>query len=402
MPTLLVALRKLPSLSNAHKVALINFFASLYFYVHVHTLYLQLRGLDLLQISFIESIAFGVAFLAEIPTGIIADRIGRKWSIVLALVLQTIGEICFMFGQDFLTFAGIAALYGVAGAFYSGASEALIYDTLPVRDRENRMARAIGTTGSAYMIALVIAPLIGGWIVSRLVLQEFLFAIFLTACSIVVALLISLTLKEPPESFKPTHESSLTILKHGIHAIRNNPRLRHIFIATVLTSSFGNSLLLLYQPMFVWNNISPFYMGAALSAGSLLAAVLHRYAYKMRDWFGYRRAMILVTVLPGVFFVLLSVSIGAPMVFLMFVLTYGVCEMKDPIFVAYQNEHIESCYRATTLSCINMVSNLYMALMGVMFGAIALFSIRTSFIIAGMLIICFSLLTRVDRLATCK
>lgn len=402
MPALLVALRKLPSISNAHKVALINFFANLYFYAHIHTIYLQLRGLDLLQISSIESIIFGVAFFAEIPTGIIADRIGRKWSVVFALILQAIGEVCYMFGRDFLTFAGIAVIYGVAVAFYSGSAEALVYDTLPVRDRKNRMTQAVGTMGSAYMIALVISPLIGGWIVSRLVLQEFLFAIFLTACSIGVALLISLTLKEPPGISKPTHESSLTILKQGIRTIRDNPKLRHIFLATVLTSSFVSSLLHLYQPMFVWNDISPFYMGAALSVGSLLGAVLHRYAYKMRDWFGYRRAMILVTVLPGVFFVLLSVSIGAPMVFLMFVLTYGVCEMKEPLFVAYQNEHIESCYRATTLSCINMVSNLYMALMMVVFGAIALFSIRTAFIIAGILIISFSFLTRVDRLATCE
>ena len=48
----------------------------------------------------------GTIFLAEVPTGVIADRIGRKWSVVTALLLQTLGEV-----EKHSMFAMVLALY---------------------------------------------------------------------------------------------------------------------------------------------------------------------------------------------------------------------------------------------------------------------------------------------------
>ena len=39
------------------------------------------RGLTLVQISLIESIMIFTIFVMEVPTGLLADRVGRKWSI---------------------------------------------------------------------------------------------------------------------------------------------------------------------------------------------------------------------------------------------------------------------------------------------------------------------------------
>lgn len=393
-------LRHLLPTDNAGKMALITFFSTLYFYIHVNTLYLQTRGLNLLEIRTLESIIVGTIFLAEVPTSVIADRIGRKWSVVLALFLQALGEVLYLFGEDYAAFIFIAVIAGLGFAFSSGAREALVYDTLPEHDRENRMKRAMGNVGSAYQLAFFISPLVGGVLVSQLVLDEFLFVIFLTACSVTVGLLLTFTLEEPstPNEYEP--ESSLTILKAGISTIRDNRKLQHFFAVTVLTATFGGTIVSLYQPLFVMNDISPFFIGAGLSFGSLLAVFTQKYAYKIEDWFGQRWGLALTTALPGLLFIGLAAAMGAPLVFAAFVLTYGTREMRSPLFSAYQNQQIPSKQRATVLSLINMVVSLYVAVMGIVLGAIAVHSLRAAFLVGGVLILGFSIVTRPDRLVS--
>jgi len=68
----------LKKLSNIEKLAVVTFFQNLYLYSHVGALYQQSRGLSLLQINSIWSIIVFTIFLAEVPTGVIADKIGRK------------------------------------------------------------------------------------------------------------------------------------------------------------------------------------------------------------------------------------------------------------------------------------------------------------------------------------
>ena len=97
-------------LNNTKKLAIVTFFANLYFYNHIGTLYQQTRGLSLFQVNSIWSIIVGTIFLTEVPTGVIADKIGRKWSVVTALFLQTLGEFFYFFAKDYFTFILIAIL----------------------------------------------------------------------------------------------------------------------------------------------------------------------------------------------------------------------------------------------------------------------------------------------------
>ena len=59
--------------SNIIKVIIINFAQRFHLYIHAYALLLQGRGLDLLQISTIESVVIGTVFLMDVPTGVIAE-----------------------------------------------------------------------------------------------------------------------------------------------------------------------------------------------------------------------------------------------------------------------------------------------------------------------------------------
>ncbi|MCB0159584.1 MAG: hypothetical protein KDD83_15735, partial [Caldilineaceae bacterium] len=77
--------RRLFPSPNTRKIVFITFFSSLYLYGHVGTLYLQARGLNLLQAGSLWSVIVATIFVAEVPTGVVADRLGRKRAVIAAL-----------------------------------------------------------------------------------------------------------------------------------------------------------------------------------------------------------------------------------------------------------------------------------------------------------------------------
>ena len=89
---------------NVTKLALVYFFSTLYFYLPFGTLYLRSRGLSYVQINSLWGIIVGTMFLTEVPTGILADRLGHKQSIITALALQLVGELIFIIADRYWLF----------------------------------------------------------------------------------------------------------------------------------------------------------------------------------------------------------------------------------------------------------------------------------------------------------
>ena len=385
-------------MSNTAVMMVVAFFANLYFYNHVGTLYLQTRGLSLLQVSSIWSIIMAASLLAEIPTGLIADKIGRKWSVVIALFIQAVGEFLYLFASGYFAFVLIAVIAGIGYAFSSGASEALIYDSLPKRNRAKLMKKSVSRIGNSYQTAFFIAPILGGLIIPQLLLSKFLLAILLTGISVLIAFLFSLKLKEPKIDFARQEESPITLLKSGVKLLLTHKRLQWIVAIAIFTSSFSNLLLSLYQPYFVQNRItSSFWLGISWSLASLAAFILLKYAHVIEDVIGGRWSLLLVSLLPGLGYIFLFISTTPLTIATAFVLTYALTDIKNPFISVCQNSIIKSNNRATVLSLISMVSKLYIAVMGLVFGRIADNSIRLTFLVVGLLIILFSLILRTDK-----
>jgi MFS family permease len=390
-------LRRLSISSNADKFAVLTFFQYLYLYNHVGTLYVQSRGLSLFQVNTIYSIIVMTVFLFEVPTGVLADRLGRKRSIVVALFLQFLGEFFYIFASSYVAFVLIAILGGVAYSFLSGANEALIYDSLPEENRENAMKQAMGRVGAAYQLAYCVAPLLGGLIISRLVLSKYLLGIALTAGSVLVAFLISLTLKEPPSPYHHQVTSALQILKNGVSQVRGNRKIQWIAAVAILTGAFSATLINLYQPYFVQFGLrTSLPLGIALSLGGLLAFFVLSYISAIERRLG-RFALLFLSCFPGMLYLLLAIAPNIQSLFPAFILTYALADAKNPLISAYQNEQIESSSRATTISLINMIGKIYTAIVSLLLGWIADYSISATWATVGALIILSTLLLRVDK-----
>jgi len=87
-------------------------------------------GLSLGQILLGESIMALAILMTEIPSGIIADKYGRKRCLLIAESCVIISLAIFALADSFIQIALAQSLFGIAIAFSSGAKDALIYDSL--------------------------------------------------------------------------------------------------------------------------------------------------------------------------------------------------------------------------------------------------------------------------------
>jgi MFS family permease len=379
-------------LAIAPRAAIAYFFATLYFYAPVGTLYLLGKDLSYVQTNSLWSIIVGTMFLTEVPAGILADRLGRKRSINVALALQVLGEVVYVFANGYWPFAVAAAIGGLGFAFGSGSVEALVYDSLKTVQREHEMSKAMGFINSAQRLANLLACAVGGLLVVNLAQERFVLAVAVTACAVATGLLVSLMLEEPPiETGEGDGDSPFRLVMDGVRTLRNDRWFRRLVLLALATIPFGNYLSSLYQPRFVDIGVPPIWLGLALVLASVLSILGARYAYWLEARLGAKSSLLLVTGLPGVLYLTMAAARRPVFSVLAFCTLMGSMSLKDPIFSGHLNRRIESRNRATVLSLISMFSGLYVALMGLLIGRVGDFSLTWAFVLMGVIVLVGSL-----------
>jgi MFS family permease len=376
----------------------IYFCTRFHLYIHIYALVLQSRGLTLAGISLLESIVIGTLFVMEVPTGIIADKIGRKWSVTAALVLLMGGETLFLFSRTLpilLIFTTICT--GTGFAFMSGAMEALIYDSLPEANREQTMQQVMGRYHSLGQIAFFLSPVVGALILGGLSPERVDMAIGLTVLALAVGVGLCLFLREPAAPWRSGHVGMLTIIRRSAGEVRRLPQLRRFILFCLLTSTFTGTLITtLAAPHLTRNQVDPAWIALALSLGSLLAAFTQRHAYRVERWLGFRRAMLLLSFIPGIAYLLLAIITGST-AWLVIVWLYGTNDMRAPLVSAYHNTLIASENRATTLSLISMFNSLFIAIAAPLYAALATYSLPLAFGVMGGMIMLATLVLQPEK-----
>ncbi len=382
---------------NLTKVSLLSFFAALYFYLPILTIYFQQKGLNFVQINSLWGIITATIFLAEIPTGLLADKIGRKPSIVIALLLQLIGEILFLFSQNYLYFVLTSIIAGVGFAFQSGCLQALVYDDLKEKGQHDTMKLVTGRIGAYTLAGGLLGALGSSFIVAQLTPFRIQLAIILTIISVGVALCISFFLHEPKRKYNHVEQHPLTILKQSLVLIKNNPSLKRLIAFGLFTTPFINYLRNLQPPYFQLSGVPTYWLGISLAIGGILAMGASKYAYKIEQIFGVGLGTLIATALPALFYILMGVIVHPLAAVVLFILGFSSMSFQDPLLADYNNRHIPSEIRATVLSLIGMFSSIYITVVGLGFGWIADHSISYAFLSMGALVLTGAILFRINE-----
>lgn len=371
---------------NIAKISLVNFFSALYFYLPIATLWYQSKGLSLTQVGTLNGFMTITIFLTNIPTGALADKIGRKWAIVIAMGLQVLGEVLFLSSRTFWSFAFVSIVAGLGFSFMSGAFDALIFDTLKEENRQDQVQKVIGHVMSLKGLSTVIGAGISSLILSQLTPDRFMLAIVMTIIAVSCGLIASLFIHEPQRSKEKESRGLRQLFSDSIKLLRQNGKLRRLVLLAILTTPFTAYLISLYQPYFKSLFVPGPWFGLAFSVGGLLALLSSRYAYFFEKKLGSTTALLIFTLMPGVFFGLMSIAFNPAMAVLLFCLNYGSAELQGPLLIDYTNRHIPSEMRATLLSFIGTLSSLYVAVMGPIIGKVADHSLSWAFLLMGGII----------------
>lgn len=137
-----------------------------------YVLYFLHIGFSFFQIALIGSIRSIVALVFEIPTGAMADKYGRKISVILGYLLTAISLALIPIWNKFYIVAIIFAFDALFETLVSGADRAWAVDLIESTDK-SMTDRYFLRTRMFRNIGMVIAPLIGGYIVATSNMKTF-------------------------------------------------------------------------------------------------------------------------------------------------------------------------------------------------------------------------------------
>lgn len=387
-------LTRLGSLSTPKMVALVAFFGQLYFFVPVMTPYLQDKGLNLAQIAGMQTMLMVSMLAMEIPTGVLADRLGHRRSYQISMAMAALGEVITLMADSYPEFLFGQFVAGTGAAFASGSVDALLYESLPKKNRTVGMQRAKGMLGASMQAASLVAFTVGGLITRELTFENMRLTLKLDVVFVGFAALLALLIREPVREVVAERLRSLDLLKSGWRTMRHSPPLQRLIVLNIATNAFVPHLLIFYQEYFLITSVAPIWLGLALALGSGVAFFTQLHAWRLSGWLGDRNAMLVATGVPGVLYLLMALVTNPVLAVVLFIVQWGMVQIAIPLFSGLYNEHIQEESRATTLSLVSGVVTIYISLGGIVLGWLAGISLSMMFAILGAIIIIGAILVR--------
>lgn len=153
------------------------------FYYPIFTILFLDFGLTIEQFALLNSVWAATIVLAEVPSGALADLLGRK----RLLLLTSLFMIVEMLLLSFVPLGNISLIFwvfllnrvfsGLAEAMASGADEALAYDTLVELQRQQEWPRVLEIQMRAKSLGFVIAMTVGALVYDPETINKFLFLV---------------------------------------------------------------------------------------------------------------------------------------------------------------------------------------------------------------------------------
>lgn len=356
-------------------------------------------GLTMSQFAILNAIWAASIVLLEVPSGALADKIGRRKMVVLAafLMVAEMALIAFVpLGNNTLVFwiwALNRVLSGAAEASASGADEALAYDSIPAAEQTERWPQVLARLMTLSSLAFIVAMLLGAavydqnlvngvlaWLGTDLVLEKetvIRFPIYLTLLTSFGAVAVSLAMREPPVT-EPTEDESVGSLWKNIFAagawILRTPVVFCLILAALVHDSLIRIMLTMnseYYRLIKIPEAAFGIIGASFAAvGLITPTIARRLTEKKSPPTNY--LIVSVFTLLGLIGVAFAIPYYGVAVVIFFAVGFSLLNFFSS---HYLNSRVDSRRRATVLSFKGLALNIGFGLLSVLY-ALLLKSLR--------------------------
>lgn len=360
--------------------------------------FLKRAGLDYTGMFLLETVFAVSMIVCEIPTGVVADRLGRKVSLFLgAFIFGLAFGLMGLFPRfEVLFFSEILCGFGMT--FLSGADHAFFYETVRDLGLGEKADLLAARYDACATIGMVLAFPVGSTIAGSTHWEgnEGLSFVFLmTWAALTGAAFLILFAKE-----KKRKGRGISPLRQGIDgllSIFQNRKLRGFAFNFAAISALTFFMFWFYQTILMAGGVALGWQGLVASSFNLSGALFLLLTPQVKQLFNVRQIIFMTSVIPGLLFLGLVFDLGLGYAF---VAIFGVTNLRmfrAPMLVTLINGVIEDSNRATVISGVSMIERLITAILYPLVGLLADISPRWAFGVIGLITIVLSLLLRLEE-----
>lgn len=318
------------------------------------------------QLGISDALIFAWGMFLEVPTGAIADLLGKRKTVIAAFIFNIIGGILVTtaLGSVQLLLGFVIFMSGIA--LYSGSLEALVYESLAEKKLEKHFDTVISKSQQIALLATVFTSSVGGFLFTLSIRAPF-GAFVIWNC---IALLITFFLTEPtapPEHF--SLKQYFAQFKQGFVEL-TQPALRPygmlFFTLLGIFTMYDEGFLRIFMATRFGLNgeLQGYVVGGIALISSFTASQLPRLRKSVSDSTG----ITILGLLMGVAF-LLTGFISNTLVGLGVLLTISICgTLILPWISVIINRFTNSASRATTISTLSLISKTPYVFLAVIIG----------------------------------
>ena len=309
---------------------------------------LEEHGITIGQVLLFEAVWAGTVLLVEVPSGILADRFGRKRVMLIAGIVSIAGFLFFGLAAGLLVLAAYAS-FGIADASYSGADSALLYDTLEPLDRTDEFEPRLGRLNGLLMAGFAGMTIAGSLMVRWTSLS---FPIMLSAALTIPSLLIMWRITEPP-----ARGGRASIRAIGGRALGRLVSTRSMWSVVILQTVVIMSIILmatLQQPVLLRHGAPIWALGVFIAAQMLVGAAGSWIAGPVGERLGLRTVFLLVPLASAL--ALLAGASHHAWTYALFIFPAAGFHLVFPHSSGFLARRVTERERATIISLASMVS----------------------------------------------
>jgi len=279
-----------------------EFFRSLSFFVPIWILFFQARGLNLAEIGFVATGTYLASVLLEYPTGIFADKYGRKLSIIFSILLNAVALIIEVTAHTTTQFFIGAVFIGASFAFSSGAREALIYDSLKEKKLEKYNSKVLGSLDTIGAIGGILSALLG----SMFFALKNTFPYWLTIVAYGLGLFFFIFIREPKYKKDGEIIDPFKNFKEGIKLVWTNPVLKSLLLLYIPLFFFEEAWYNAQQPILIGLGLPILFLGTYQAAKTIFFALGGVTLPKLLDKFSHKTLLFSIIIIEFLVWILLG------------------------------------------------------------------------------------------------
>ncbi|MBT8496372.1 MAG: MFS transporter [Deltaproteobacteria bacterium] len=361
---------------------LFRLLATSYLWVPIFWHFLVSRGLGFDQIMLLSAIYSVTVIIVEVPTGALADRIGRRVSMMAGALAMVASCVVAYFAHSVPVFIVAEVLAATSMSLCSGADSAYLFDLLQEHGRGHEYARREGTASAWHQAGSAAAFAAGGLLGEINLALPYLVTAGVAGLAFFVAVFMG---RDPrPHSAGPIREEVRTYARHmgqSFRDVRKNHKLMWILGYSAVVFVLLRATVYLYQPYLDARSFGIAETGFVFAVVYLVASFVAHHGDFLRRRFGERTLVWAVLATLAASFLVLSQVAGewALMILGVQAVTNG---LYSPLVKPMLNREIShSGRRATILSIESIVRR---AAFGVFSPVVGFFGAATAIYVCGI------------------